>query len=68
MFDRAAIEPRDGEAALGRLAVESILSKDFPVVQGTVLLGATVYILVNLLVDLSYAYLDPRITLRRDTV
>ena len=46
---------------LGRLAVESILSKDFPVVQGTVLLGAVVYILVNLLVDLSYSFLDPRI-------
>jgi len=46
---------------LGRLAVESILAKDFPVVQGTVLLGAVVYILVNLMVDLSYAFLDPRI-------
>jgi peptide/nickel transport system permease protein len=46
---------------LGRLAVESILAKDFPVVQGTVLLGAVVYILVNLLVDLSYALIDPRI-------
>lgn len=50
---------------LGRLAVESILAKDFPVVQGTILLGAVVYILVNLLVDLSYAVLDPRIRYAR---
>ena len=46
---------------LGRLAVDSILTKDFPVVQGTVLLGAIVYILINLVVDLSYAVIDPRI-------
>jgi ABC-type dipeptide/oligopeptide/nickel transport system permease component len=50
---------------LGRLAVESIVAKDFPVVQGTILLGAVVYILVNLLVDLSYAVLDPRIRYAR---
>jgi peptide/nickel transport system permease protein len=41
--------------------VESILAKDFPVVQGTVLLGAVIYLAINLVVDLSYAVLDPRI-------
>jgi peptide/nickel transport system permease protein/oligopeptide transport system permease protein len=46
---------------VGKLLVDSILNKDFPLVQGAVLFVALVYIVVNLLVDLSYAYLDPRI-------
>ena len=46
---------------LGRLAVDSILSRDFPVVQGTVLFAAVAYVLVNLCVDISYAVVDPRI-------
>lgn len=46
---------------MGRLAVEAILNRDFPVVQGIVLMAGTVYVLVNLLVDISYAILDPRI-------
>jgi peptide/nickel transport system permease protein len=46
---------------LGRLIVGGILNKDFPLVQGTVLFVATVYVLINLLVDLAYAYADPRI-------
>ena len=46
---------------LGRTAVEAILYKDIPVVQGIVLFVAVIYMLVNLLVDLCYALLDPRI-------
>jgi ABC-type dipeptide/oligopeptide/nickel transport system permease component len=46
---------------LGRVAVEAILYKDLPVVQGIVLLVAAIYLVVNLLVDISYAFLDPRI-------
>jgi ABC-type dipeptide/oligopeptide/nickel transport system permease component len=46
---------------IGRLAVESILNRDFPVIQGVVLLSATIYVLLNLAVDISYAWLDPRI-------
>jgi peptide/nickel transport system permease protein len=46
---------------LGRLAVEAILNRDVPVVQGFVLLTGTVYVLVNLVVDLLSAVLDPRI-------
>jgi peptide/nickel transport system permease protein len=46
---------------IGRLLVDAILSKDFPTVQGTVLLVAVLYVLINLLVDLSYALIDPRI-------
>jgi ABC-type antimicrobial peptide transport system permease subunit len=44
---------------LGRLIVGGILSKDFPLVQGTVLFVATTYVLINLLVDIAYAYADP---------
>ena len=46
---------------LGRLIVTSILEKDFPLVQGAVLFTALTYIAVNLLVDISYAFIDPRI-------
>jgi peptide/nickel transport system permease protein len=46
---------------LGRLAVDAILSRDFPLVQGAVLFAAVGYVLVNLLVDISYAAVDPRI-------
>jgi peptide/nickel transport system permease protein len=49
---------------IGRLAVEGILGRDFPLVQGTVLFAATVYVVINLLVDVSYAVLDPRIRYR----
>jgi peptide/nickel transport system permease protein len=46
---------------LGRLMVDSILSRDYPVVQAGALFIAFVFVLVNLLVDLSYTLLDPRI-------
>jgi peptide/nickel transport system permease protein len=46
---------------LGRLMVDSILSRDYPVVQAGALFIALVFVLVNLLVDLSYGLLDPRI-------
>ena len=48
---------------VGMLAIQSILSKDYPVVQGVVLLSALSYMLVNLLVDVGYGALDPRISL-----
>jgi ABC-type dipeptide/oligopeptide/nickel transport system permease component len=48
---------------LGRLAVDAISSRDFPLVQGTVLFAAVVYVLVNLVVDVLYAAIDPRIRL-----
>ncbi len=46
---------------IGRLAIDAILWKDFPLVQGTVLFTAGIYVLVNLLVDICYAIVDPRI-------
>jgi peptide/nickel transport system permease protein/oligopeptide transport system permease protein len=49
---------------IGRLLVGGILNKDFPLVQGTILFVATAYVLINLLVDLTYAVVDPRIRLQ----
>jgi len=46
---------------IGRLIVDSILARDYPVIQGTILIFGLLYLLVNLAVDLAYAYIDPRI-------
>ena len=46
---------------LGRLIVGGILAKDFPLVQGTVLFVAAAYVMINVLVDIAYAFVDPRI-------
>ena len=49
---------------LGRLVVNGILWKDYPLIQGTVLFIACIYVLVNLFVDISYYWFDPRIKLK----
>ena len=46
---------------LGRLTVDAVLARDFPTIQGVILFFSLVYVVVNLLVDLSYVFLDPRI-------
>ena len=46
---------------LGRLVVEAVLARDYPVIQGLILLFSLVYILINLVVDLLYTVFDPRI-------
>jgi len=46
---------------IGRLAIDSVASRDYPVVQAVVLLIASIFVVINLLVDLSYLVLDPRI-------
>ncbi len=48
---------------MGTAIVNAILSRDYPVVQGFVVVIAFIFVMVNLIVDLSYAYLDPRIRL-----
>jgi peptide/nickel transport system permease protein len=58
------IETVFARQGIGRLAITAILAKDFPLVQGIVLLSALVYVAINLLVDLSYSFLDPRIHYR----
>ncbi|HET9014193.1 MAG TPA: nickel ABC transporter permease [Thermomicrobiaceae bacterium] len=55
------IETVFSRPGIGRLIVDAILAKDFPVVQGVVLVIAVSYVVVNLLVDLTYVLLDPRI-------
>jgi peptide/nickel transport system permease protein len=46
---------------MGRLIVQSIGRRDFPVIQGAVMITAGIYVLVNLLVDILYIYIDPRV-------
>jgi peptide/nickel transport system permease protein len=46
---------------MGRLTVDAILRRDYPVIQGLVLVFSGIYVLINLLVDISYTFLDPRI-------
>jgi peptide/nickel transport system permease protein len=46
---------------IGRLTVDAILRRDYPIIQGIILIFSAAYVLVNLLVDLSYTFLDPRI-------
>ncbi|MEA2513183.1 MAG: peptide/nickel transport system permease protein [Thermomicrobiales bacterium] len=55
------IETVFARQGFGRLAITAILAKDFPLIQGVVLFGAIIYVILNILVDLSYAWLDPRI-------
>ncbi len=49
---------------VGRLLVEAITNRDYPLVQAAILMVTTGFILINFLVDLSYGYLDPRVRLR----
>ncbi len=46
---------------LGRLTVDAVLARDFPTIQGVILFFSLVYVAINLLVDLSYVFFDPRI-------
>jgi peptide/nickel transport system permease protein len=46
---------------LGRMTVDAILRRDYPIIQGVILMFSFVYVLINLLVDLSYTLFDPRI-------
>jgi peptide/nickel transport system permease protein len=48
---------------IGRMVIEAILNRDYPVVQATVFVFSTMFVVLNILVDASYAYLDPRVRL-----
>lgn len=61
MGGAVVIETVFSRPGIGRLAVTAILSKDYPLVQGVVLVQAVIFLLANLIVDVSYAYIDPRI-------
>lgn len=56
------IETVFGIPGIGRLAVDSIFRQDFPVIQGIILLVAVAFVVANLVVDLLYGFLDPRIS------
>lgn len=49
---------------IGRLVVQSILRRDYPVIQGIILVIVVIYLVINLIVDLTYRYLDPRVELQ----
>lgn len=49
---------------IGRLGMNAVLNRDYPVIQGVVLVAACGYVLVNLAIDLAYAFLDPRVRTR----
>jgi peptide/nickel transport system permease protein len=46
---------------MGRLAVQAVLGRDFPVVQGAAIMGAVVFLTVSLMIDLLYGWVDPRL-------
>jgi ABC-type dipeptide/oligopeptide/nickel transport system permease component len=46
---------------IGNLAVQAVIARDYPIVQGVVIIVATSFVFINLAVDLVYTYLDPRI-------
>ncbi len=46
---------------IGRLTVDAILRRDYPVIQGVILIFSATYVIINLLIDLSYVFFDPRI-------
>lgn len=50
---------------IGRLVINSIANRDYPVVQGTLMLVVLIFLVTNIIVDASYAYLDPRVKLER---
>jgi peptide/nickel transport system permease protein len=58
------VETMFARQGIGRLAVQSIYSRDYPVVQGVVLVTAAIYVLINTLTDITYVYLNPTIRLK----
>ncbi len=55
------IETVFSRQGIGRIIADAIMAKDLPVVQGVILFSAMVYVIVNVLVDISYLYIDPRV-------
>ena len=53
-----------GWDGLGRYALDGIMKRDYPIIMGVVLFGAVVFVVMNLLVDVSYNFLDPRVRLK----
>jgi peptide/nickel transport system permease protein len=58
------VETMFARQGIGRLAVQAIFSRDYPMVQGVVLVTAVIYVAINTLTDITYVYLNPRIRLQ----
>lgn len=58
------VETMFARQGIGRLAVQSIFSRDYPLVQGVVLVTAAIYVLINTLTDITYVFLNPKIRLK----
>jgi peptide/nickel transport system permease protein len=58
------VETMFARQGIGRLAVQSIYNRDYPVVQGVVLVTATIYVIINTLTDITYVFLNPKIRLK----
>ncbi|NOU86160.1 ABC transporter permease subunit [Paenibacillus sp. LMG 31460] len=61
MAGTVVIETVFSRQGIGRILADAIMSKDLPVVQGVVFFSAIIYVAVNLLVDISYVFIDPRV-------
>ncbi|MEH7082539.1 ABC transporter permease [Neobacillus drentensis] len=61
MAGTVVIETVFSRQGIGRIVADAIMAKDLPVIQGVVFFSAIVYVIVNLLVDLSYSIIDPRV-------
>jgi len=64
MAGSVIVESVFARPGLGRFAVNAILARDFPQIQGIVLFAGLIYLVVNMVVDLLYGVLDPRIQAR----
>jgi peptide/nickel transport system permease protein len=58
------VETMFARQGIGRLAVQSIYNRDYPVVQGVVLVTATIYVIINTMTDITYTFLNPKIRLK----
>jgi len=61
MAGSVVIETVFSRQGIGRIVSDALMAKDMPVIQGVILFSAVIYVLVNLLVDLSYSLVDPRV-------
>jgi peptide/nickel transport system permease protein len=58
------VETMFARQGIGRLAVQAIYNRDYPLVQGVVLVTAAIYVMINTLTDITYVYLNPKIRLK----
>jgi ABC-type dipeptide/oligopeptide/nickel transport system permease component len=54
-----------GWDGIGRYALDGIIKRDYPVVMGSIIVGTVVFVLINLMVDIAYHWLDPRVRLHK---